>query len=686
MPKDGKKERKSKSSGGKKEKKVKVSVLYEVTIKGIDKLARDDNGNKMYIQYKRGKKSSNHGKTKEAVIQYNFVQWDEKINIKSTLLQTPSTGKFDPKTIDFHVIQLAAPKFSKKNEVAVMTMNLADYAQPSASSPSAEPSAGPKAWNVIQSVQFPVQSDSRKGSDKNASMGLESIPQFEIMVKSRWLKYNGKLLIQTNKDKESGKPTVRVGDEEFDLQTDKEGSDDDDGDTTLGGGSDDESEVESEFEDDDFSENERKGSGIAGFKASTDSKSGKTSSRGSDASSSSSADKSDSKRIKALQEEVQKLKQQLRQVNETSQIRLENISAQRREIEDLREQVDGGKPASPKLGGASDSQVNDLIKTVGLYFKKDKDDSERTCHWLGFTATLTTLFTGMARSDEGVPSSLQSKLPDLQGVGIDLEKQAPSADVLRSVSPPARTAFILEMMLREIYIGLLNSFYHDLDDVLLPVIFEDQSIEKLEMLSKKKGSSSRQPFTWKLSAIATQMAANRLPMVIQLQFFTQVFYYVGSQLWNTLLERPELCTCNFGFHLKYAVSELRSWINTQNLHDENFHPSQQLNRILDAAGVLVVSKSFFDDAKIPQDLQQTFPALSLHEIKFLLEHFIPDKSAQEKGIPTSVKRKLDAAAQKEEGSSSSLELDPFASVPSPFSSSSSSSSSSSGKNKPKGRR
>jgi hypothetical protein len=56
-------------------------------------------------------------------------------------------------------------------------------------------------------------------------------------------------------------------------------------------------------------------------------------------------------------------------VNETSQIRLENISAQRREIEDLREQVDGGKPASPKLGGASDSQVNDLIKTIGLYFK-----------------------------------------------------------------------------------------------------------------------------------------------------------------------------------------------------------------------------------------------------------------------------------------------------------------------------
>jgi hypothetical protein len=39
MPKDGKKERKSKSSGGKKEKKVKVSVLYEVTIKGTAQVA-----------------------------------------------------------------------------------------------------------------------------------------------------------------------------------------------------------------------------------------------------------------------------------------------------------------------------------------------------------------------------------------------------------------------------------------------------------------------------------------------------------------------------------------------------------------------------------------------------------------------------------------------------------------------
>lgn len=79
------------------------------------------------------------------------------------------------------------------------------------------------------------------------------------------------------------------------------------------------------------------------------------------------------------------------------------------------------------------------------------------------------------------------------------------------------------------------------------------------MLSKRKGSPARQTFTWKLSAIATQMAGSRLPLVVQCQFFTQVCYCVGAKLWNTLLDEPELCTCNFGFHLKYALSELRSW-------------------------------------------------------------------------------------------------------------------------------
>lgn len=99
--------------------------------------------------------------------------------------------------------------------MAMVTMNLSDYAQPTASTPSDEPAAGPKAWSVIQSVQFPLEGDKKK-EDRNVVMGLESIPQFvhsfpficsfcssfahnmkqEVLVKSRWLKYNGKLLVQ----------------------------------------------------------------------------------------------------------------------------------------------------------------------------------------------------------------------------------------------------------------------------------------------------------------------------------------------------------------------------------------------------------------------------------------------------------------------------------------------------------
>lgn len=132
------------------------------------------------------------------------------------------------------------------------------------------------------------------------------------------------------------------------------------------------------------------------------------------------------------------------------------------------------------------------------------------------------------------------------------------------MSPTARTAFILEMMLREIYLGLLNSFYkvksipymHLISFHLCSYSFRtwmmcscllSLSIKRMtskrctsahfdlltralrftnlsvrEMLSKRKGSPARQTFTWKLSALATQMAGNRLPLVIQLQFFTQV--------------------------------------------------------------------------------------------------------------------------------------------------------------------
>jgi len=249
------------------------------------------------------------------------------------------------------------------------------------------------------------------------------------------------------------------------------------------------------------------------------------------------------------------------------------------------------------------------------------------------------------------------------------------------------------MMLSELYTNLLHAFYEDLEETFFPAIFEHQNksndLDKMEMLSKKRGSHARQPFTWRLSAIATQMSANRLPRTIQLQFFAQALYYVGSKLWNKLLEQPELCTYNFGFHLKYAVSELRSWVSAQGLHDESCNPAHQLNRVLDAAGVLVVGKNFFEEAKIPQDVLQAFPSLSLREIKFLLDNYVPDKSAQEKNIPTSVRRKLDAAAQKE-GPVASLKLDPLAAFPSPgaaqeSSSSSSSKSKASGKEKRRGR-
>lgn len=65
--KDKKKVRESKkkeSPRGKEAKKAKVKIAYELVVKGIDQLKPDDNGKKIQVTWKRGRKSANKGKTK----------------------------------------------------------------------------------------------------------------------------------------------------------------------------------------------------------------------------------------------------------------------------------------------------------------------------------------------------------------------------------------------------------------------------------------------------------------------------------------------------------------------------------------------------------------------------------------------------------------------------------------------
>lgn len=364
-----------------------------------------------------------------------------------------------------------------------------------------------------------------------------------------------------------------------------------------------------------------------------------------------------------LKEEIQKLRQQLRKANETAQLRMDNIAAQKREIADLRQQLaEGGNGASVPSASIGVDVSADIIMALSNNYKKDKEKAKRLCYWLGFGCTLLEIFKSISINDTSIDSAVTSKLPDLERHGIDLEKPVTPTDALRSLPGPVRAVRLLEMITRDIYNHLLTAFCKNLDQEFIPVIIDQahEPLDKLELVVHRKGSV-RQPLTQLLTEILRVLQANRICSIIAHQFFTQVFYFINCRLFNTLLKRPELCTCGFGFNLRYAVSELTTWMRVVGLSEFEepwLQPGRQLARIQDAASVLVLSKSYFDEAKV-SDLEQTLASLSIFDIKYLLDSYMPDKVSTER-VPVSVKRKLEAACSKEKSPPSSLELDPFA--------------------------
>lgn len=110
-----------------------------------------------------------------------------------------------------------------------------------------------------------------------------------------------------------------------------------------------------------------------------------------------------------------------------------------------------------------------------------------------------------------------------------------------------------------------------------------------------------------------------------------MFYFINARLFNSLLKEPELCTVGFGLRLKYAVSELVSWLKEHMNSQENEEykhyahtAAKYLGHVKDAANLLVLAKNYFEEEST-SNLAVTFPSLSLFAIKQLLDSFLPDE-------------------------------------------------------------
>ncbi|KAL6066397.1 hypothetical protein QOT17_009585 [Balamuthia mandrillaris] len=819
---DSSKKKRSSSSKPKKEgggdannnnKSLPVTLRYEIVLKGLDRLRRDCNGANFWVAWKRGKKGSNKGKTKSVVAQYNSVEWDQVIAMKSTLLKYPEENRFEPKFIDLTVYKQESGKGGKKEAWASVSFDLAKYARPPASSPSS--SSEPSPWSPAENVEFPLLEASKddtskkkkRSSNKKESEGETATPAVAkpvggnmlLTIKSRWLKYDGKLLVvkqQQQAATTSSHATVDIGGVAYQLHTDAEISDGED-DTTLG----DETETQSDFDTDD----DEDGSDFSDVDEVNDSRSGaeplssdRESGIGSQISSSSrhwdsdasshtegssrpavveaeeeeeeekttdrekgwkaankphkssskrgaiptwengddkahsgrdddrrhskdrsgdrDSDKSEKskqkhkknekksdeedghdktaklqKKLSKIEAENEELKTQLRKANETSQIRLENISSLKRDISELKRQLAGGGSSSSSNGSDDSHLLGDgiaveLLASLKGNYRKNTESSQHCCYWLGFACSLLDMLCKVALSDDGVPASFTKKLPDISIDGIDLENVIDiTGKAAKSMPTCIRLIGTLQLLIKDMYSLLITAFSRELESLFLPNILQQPTgaLEKLELIVPRNTTLQGErkvkfrSFTWKLTEMHDQMRYNSFSPAIERQFFLQIFYFINCRLFNALLKQSELCTCGFGFKLKYAISELKTWLVncgiTSNKSDNAI--ASQLDHIYEAANVLVLGKSFFEDDSV--DLGQVFTSLNIWQIKHLLNSFSSDQVSSE-GISVAVKRKVEEACSAAGPPPPSLFLD--------FSSPSSSSPASSSTKKQRGHR
>jgi hypothetical protein len=106
--------------------------------------------------------------------------------------------------------------------------------------------------------------------------------------------------------------------------------------------------------------------------------------------------------------------------------------------------------------------------------------------------------------------------------------------------------------------------------------------------------------------------------------FEDLAHAINAHLFNTLVQRGELCTSAIGFQIKFGLSPLREWLFAASLADPA-RVRDCLGHIEEAANVLVVDKRLFTSAK---DVKDIFQLLNPVQILHFLSAFRTDEYAR----------------------------------------------------------
>mmetsp|Transcript_8537 Transcript_8537/g.11795 ORF Transcript_8537/g.11795 Transcript_8537/m.11795 type:complete len:1108 (-) Transcript_8537:45-3368(-) len=278
---------------------------------------------------------------------------------------------------------------------------------------------------------------------------------------------------------------------------------------------------------------------------------------------------------------------------------------------------------------ASTQLLEEITTAIKKSFARSAYDSEGLAYWLSFTSNTFVL--------------LKKEIPeDAKPEDFDSLSRPTLADNLEDFKPVTKFFHELTVVSFDIFSVLLINIYSQLDHILVPNV--------LESADKKKHTNE---FPNILGDILKLLKKNFLYDQIIKQFLIQIFYFIDCQLFNTLLKRPDLFTCNSGFQIKMALSQVENSVSKVDKQLSGI-VSKQFNHIKEAVNLLLMDKTIVGDE---ETVKQIFSHLNLIQIKHVLDRFKPDELSPEP-VPEKVKRAIDDAC-KRSGSELSLELDPM---------------------------
>eukprot|EP01156_Anaeramoeba_ignava_P002077 Anaeramoba_ignava/a217484_38.p1 GENE.a217484_38~~a217484_38.p1 ORF type:complete len:757 (-),score=256.75 a217484_38:133-2403(-) len=172
----------------------------------------------------------------------------------------------------------------------------------------------------------------------------------------------------------------------------------------------------------------------------------------------------------------------------------------------------------------------------------------------------------------------------------------------------------LYLLISQSLIFIIENVQKELKPLLVSAFLEQYQPSKVKI-------STRTPIHI-IEKFFNLLQDNKIKSDIILLIFRQIFCYINRVLFNSLLQRNELCTISNCFQIRLALLDLSTWLTKANLEKIDI----ELSQIFEGAKLITIKQIILSDSETNKvNLQESFPSLKASDISTLLSNFTPDR-------------------------------------------------------------